>query len=104
MTDATTAQPNQTTAGARDDQASDAKSHRVTAVAWLAGITAVVALGTMSTNDSLGSGMAIAAIAAMVTAVSYFILKSCPCRNFPCGGRKFDKSKSYWTKLFAKGH
>jgi hypothetical protein len=76
MTDATTAQPNQIGASTRNEAASNPKSNRVAAVAWLAGVTAVVALGTMSTNDSIGSGMAIAAIAAMVTAVSYFILKS----------------------------
>ncbi len=76
MTDATTAQPNQSNAAAQNEEASGAKSHRVTAVAWLAGITAVVALGTVRTDDSFGAGMAVAAVAAMVTAVSYFILKS----------------------------
>jgi hypothetical protein len=45
------------------EQRTAARSHRVTAVAWLAGITAVVALGTVGANDS------------MVTAVCFFILR-----------------------------
>jgi hypothetical protein len=61
---------------AEREQRAAARAHRVTTTAWLAGITGVVALGTMSSNDSVGAGIAVFAVAAMVTAVCYFILKS----------------------------
>lgn len=60
---------------AEHEQHAAARAHRVTATAWLAGITAVVALGTMSSTATIGAGLAVIGIAGMVTAVCYFILK-----------------------------
>jgi hypothetical protein len=60
---------------AEREQRATARAHRVTATAWLAGITAVVALGTMSSSATIGTGIAVVGIAGMVTAVCYFILK-----------------------------
>ena len=65
---------NQMTDAEREQQAA-ARAHRVTATAWLAGITAVVALGTMSSSATIGTGLAVIGVAGMVTAVCYFILR-----------------------------
>lgn len=60
---------------AEREQRAAARAQRVTATAWLAGITAVVALGTMSSTATIGSGLAVIGVAGMVTAVCYFILR-----------------------------
>lgn len=52
-----------------------AKSKRVTAAAWLAGVSAVVALDCVGSNASLGTGVAVLGISAMVALVCYFILR-----------------------------
>ncbi len=57
----------------RETQA--AKSHRVTTVAWLAGITAVVALWMLSENATTGMGLGVLGVAAMVGFVCARILK-----------------------------
>jgi len=62
-------------AAAHEESAATAKSRRATAVAWLAGTTAVVALGTLTTGASVGMGLGILGVSGMVAAVSYFILK-----------------------------
>ena len=66
---------NQMSATAREESAPTARSGRVTTVAWLTGITAVVALGTLSTGASVGMGLGILGVSGMVAAVSYFILR-----------------------------
>lgn len=71
MTEAVT---NQMTDAEREQLAA-ARAQRVTAAAWLAGITAVVALGTMSSTATIGAGLAVIGVAGMVTAVCYFILR-----------------------------
>ena len=60
---------------ASDQVAAAARSQRVTSVAWLAGITAVVALVTMSGGATLGQGLGVIGVSAMVAIVSYFILR-----------------------------
>ncbi|MEW6301968.1 MAG: hypothetical protein AB1705_00760 [Verrucomicrobiota bacterium] len=53
-------------------------THRVTAAAWLAGISAVVGFACLAedTNVSVGKGIAVASLSAMVVGVCYFILRS----------------------------
>jgi len=67
---------NQVTDTAQDERTSEARSQRVTTVAWLTGVTAVVALGTMSGGATIGMGLGVIGIAGMVAIVSYLILKS----------------------------
>jgi hypothetical protein len=55
---------------------SAARSQRVSAVAWLTGITAVVALGTMSEGATIGMGLGVIGVAGMVSIVSYLLMKS----------------------------
>lgn len=52
-----------------------AKSQRVNTVGWLAGSTAIIALLTLSADASIGVGLAVIGISAMVTVVSYLILR-----------------------------
>jgi hypothetical protein len=66
---------NQGKDSANDQVAASAKTQRVTAVAWLAGITAVIALGTMNGGATLGQGLGVVGVSAMVAIVSYFILR-----------------------------
>ena len=66
---------NPLSATSRDQRAPSARSERVTTVAWLTGITAVVALGVLSTDASVGMGLGILGVSGMVAAVSYFILR-----------------------------
>jgi len=66
---------NQMSAAARVESVPTATSGRVTTVAWLAGITAVVALGSLSTGATVGMGLGIFGVSGMVAAVSYFILR-----------------------------
>ena len=47
----------------------------VSAVAWLAGITAVVALGILSQDATIGMGLGVIGVSGMVAVVSYFILR-----------------------------
>lgn len=72
MTDATT---NQMSAAEQDERTSAAKSHRVTTVAWLAGVTAVVALGTMNGDATIGAGLGVIGVSGMVALVCYLILR-----------------------------
>lgn len=72
MTEATT---NQISASEQDESTATAKSHRVTTAAWLAGVTAVVALGTMSSSASVGAGLGVIGVSGMVALVCYFILR-----------------------------
>jgi hypothetical protein len=60
----------------QDERTSEARSQRVSAVAWLTGITAVVALGTMSSGATIGMGLGVIGVAGMVAVVSYLLLKS----------------------------
>ena len=66
---------NQGRDSARDDGSSTARSQRVSAVAWLAGITAVVALGILSQDATIGMGLGVIGVSGMVAVVSYFILR-----------------------------
>jgi hypothetical protein len=66
---------NETGATELEKRATKAKSERVMAVAWLTGITAVVALGTLTTGASVGMGLGVIGVSGMVVGVSYFILK-----------------------------
>jgi hypothetical protein len=58
-----------------EESISQARSQRVTAVAWLTGVTAVCALGFLSEGATVGMGIGVIGIAAMVSIVSYFLLK-----------------------------
>ena len=51
------------------------RSQRVSAVVWLVGITAVVALGILSQDANVGMGLGVVGVSGMVTVVSYFILR-----------------------------
>lgn len=51
------------------------RSHRVTAVAWLAGLSAFFGFNALSKDASLGAGIGVLGVAGMVTAVCYFILR-----------------------------
>lgn len=66
---------NQAGAPAHEESASTARPRRVAAVAWLTGITAVIALATLSDGASVGMGLGVIGVSGMVTAVSYFILR-----------------------------
>jgi hypothetical protein len=61
---------------ASEQSAAEARSQRVSAVAWLTGITAVVALGIMSEGATFGMGLGVIGVSGMVAVVSYLILKS----------------------------
>ena len=67
---------NQASATAHEESATTAKSRHVTAVAWLTGITAVVALGALSSDASVGMGLGVIGVSGMVATVSYFILRA----------------------------
>lgn len=51
------------------------RSHRVTAVAWLAGLSAFFGFNALSMNASLGAGIGMLGITGMVTTACYFILR-----------------------------
>jgi hypothetical protein len=53
-----------------------ARSHRIVVVAWLAGVTAVVALGTMDGSATVGTGLGVIGVSGMITIVSWLILKA----------------------------
>lgn len=72
MTEATT---NQMSASEQDERTATAKSHRVTTVAWLAGVTAVVALGTMNGEATIGAGLGVIGVSGMVALVCHYILR-----------------------------
>lgn len=57
-----------------DEGASRKRSQRVNAVAWLAGITAVVALGILGQAATIGTGLGVIGVSGMVVGVSYLIL------------------------------
>ena len=59
----------------RDESLAAARSQRVTAVAWLTGITAVVALATLGDDATIGMGLGVIGISGMVAVVSYLILR-----------------------------
>ena len=61
------------------DSASDAttsKSQRITTVAWLTGVTAVVALMTLNNGASVGVSLGVTAVSGMVAFVSYLLLRA----------------------------
>ena len=58
-----------------DDSNVTARSHRVTTVAWLTGVTAVCAFGMFDEIKTLGGGIAAAAACGMVGFVCHSILK-----------------------------
>jgi hypothetical protein len=59
-----------------DDEGSAAtRSQRVNAVAWVAGATAVVALGILGQDASIGTGLGVIGVSGMVVGVSYLILR-----------------------------
>jgi len=66
---------NQVKDPAGDQVAAAARTQRVTTVAWLAGITAVIALGTMNGGATLGQGIGVIGVSSMVATVSYLILR-----------------------------
>jgi hypothetical protein len=55
--------------------AAEERTHRVTATAWLTGITAFLGFMTFEKDATIGAGLSFVAIAAMVATVCYFILK-----------------------------
>jgi len=59
-----------------EESTSSERSQRATAVAWLVGVTAVCALGILSSGATVGMGLGVIGVAAMVSVVSYFLLKS----------------------------
>jgi hypothetical protein len=67
---------NQVRDSTRDESAAATRSQRVSAVAWLTGITAVVALGIMSDGATVGMGLGVIGVAGMVSIVSYLLLRS----------------------------
>jgi hypothetical protein len=66
---------NQVRDSARDESAGAARSQRVSAVAWLTGITAVFALMTLSDGATIGMGLGGIGISGMVAVVSYLLLR-----------------------------
>ena len=66
---------NQGRDSARDESAAATRSQRVSAVAWLTVITAVVALGIMSGGATIGTGLGVIGVSGMVAIVSYFLLR-----------------------------
>lgn len=60
----------------REETKSEDRSHRITIVGWLAGITAVIAILNVGDNASVGTGLGVIGISGMVAFVSYTILKS----------------------------
>ena len=72
----TTTTETQATNPPREETPSGDRSLRITAVAWLAGITAVVALVNLGDAASIGTGLGVIGISGMVAFVSYTILKS----------------------------
>ncbi len=71
-------EPTETQAAARIDSATEPKAGRIKAVAWLAGVTAVFAIIGMSDSAnhvSVGMGIGVIGVSAMVAYVSYLILK-----------------------------
>ena len=67
---------NQVRDSARDESAAAARSQRVSAVSWLTGITAVCALGILSSGATVGMGLGVIGVSGMVTIVSYLLLRS----------------------------
>jgi hypothetical protein len=66
---------NQARDSACDESAAAKKSQRVNTVAWLAGITAVVALLAMSESPSVGMGLGVIGVCGMVAFVCYMLLR-----------------------------
>ncbi len=66
---------NQLRDSAHENEASTARAERVSTVAWLTGITAVVALGLLSQSATIGMGLGVIGVCGMVVSVSYFILR-----------------------------
>ncbi len=52
-----------------------ARAQRIKSVVWLTGVTAVVALMVLNDGASLGMGIGVVGVAAMVAAVSFMILR-----------------------------
>jgi len=50
-------------------------SPRVSAVIWLVGVTAVVALGVLSHDPTISVALSVIGVAGMVAAVSFFIFR-----------------------------
>ena len=67
---------NQVRDSAREESAAAARSQRVSAVAWLTGITAVVALLIMSEGATVGMGLGVIGVSGMVAIVSYLLLRN----------------------------
>jgi len=67
---------NQVRDSAHDESSAAARSQRVSAVAWLTGITAVCALGILSDGATVGMGLGVIGVAGMVSIVSYLLLRS----------------------------
>ncbi|HSH95007.1 MAG TPA: hypothetical protein VK968_12730 [Roseimicrobium sp.] len=53
---------------------SEDRSHRITTVAWLAGVSAVLGFLSLSSDMTLGAAIAYVAISGMVAAACYWIL------------------------------
>ena len=66
---------NQTSDSERDERIAAARSQRVTTAAWLAGITAVIALGDLKSDASLGAGLAVVGVSTMVAFVCFIIVR-----------------------------
>jgi len=58
-----------------DESAAKVKSQRVTTVAWLTGVTAVVALLTLSNSASVGMGFGVIGVCGMVSVVCFLLLR-----------------------------
>lgn len=64
---------------ARDTEAEqgacDARAKRTNTVVWLVGITAVLALCVLQEGATVGTGLGVIGVSAMVAFISYLILK-----------------------------
>ncbi len=69
---------NQVRDSARDDSTAAARSQRVSVVAWLVGITVVLALLGMSGGATVGMGLGVIGVSGMVAFVSYLLLRNRP--------------------------
>jgi hypothetical protein len=67
---------NQARDSTRDESAGNVKSQHVTTVGWLTGITAVVALLSLSNSASLGMGVGVLGVCGMVAVVCYLLLRN----------------------------
>ena len=67
---------NEVRESARNESGAAARSQRVSAVAWLAGLTAFVALGVLSQGATIGILLGVIGVCATVAVISWLILRA----------------------------